>query len=73
MRAALFDSRSNAPRGWVSIEDLPQPKPQIGEVLVKVLCCGVCRPDPHIVEGDLLPCLLRVGKGLPTLRSELRI
>jgi propanol-preferring alcohol dehydrogenase len=28
---------------------------QAGEVLLKVIACGVCRTDLHIVEGDLPP------------------
>jgi len=55
MRAAVFDSRSNTPEDWVSIKDLSRPQPQPGEVLLKVIACGVCRTDLHIVEGDLPP------------------
>lgn len=29
------------------------PTPQAGEVLVRVLTCGVCRTDLHVAEGDL--------------------
>lgn len=29
------------------------PQPASTQVLVKVLCCGVCRTDLHIVDGDL--------------------
>lgn len=29
------------------------PEPQAGEVLVKVLACGVCHTDLHVTEGDL--------------------
>ncbi len=29
------------------------PRAMAGQVLVKVLCCGVCRTDLHIVDGDL--------------------
>ena len=32
---------------------LPIPQPGAGEVLVKVLACGVCRTDLHILDGDL--------------------
>lgn len=32
---------------------LPDPRPGPGEVLVRVICCGVCRTDLHIVDGDL--------------------
>ncbi|MGP8172983.1 MAG: zinc-binding alcohol dehydrogenase family protein [Terracidiphilus sp.] len=63
MRAAVFDSRSSPPGGWVSIEDLPRPQPQPGEVLLKVIACGVCRTDLHIVEGDLPPILPRIVPG----------
>jgi len=33
--------------------EVPTPRPQAGEVRVKVLVCGVCRTDIHIAEGDL--------------------
>lgn len=29
------------------------PTPAPGEVLVKVLACGVCHTDLHVTEGDL--------------------
>ncbi|HLS78656.1 MAG TPA: zinc-binding alcohol dehydrogenase family protein [Nocardia sp.] len=31
----------------------PVPEPGEGELLVRVLACGVCRTDLHVVEGDL--------------------
>jgi len=33
--------------------DRPVPTPGAGEILVRVLVCGVCRTDLHVVEGDL--------------------
>lgn len=33
--------------------DKPVPVPKRGEVLVKVLTCGVCHTDLHVTEGDL--------------------
>jgi propanol-preferring alcohol dehydrogenase len=33
----------------------PVPEPGPGELLVRVICCGVCRTDLHLAEGDLLP------------------
>lgn len=33
--------------------DLPTPTPGPGELLVRVLACGVCRTDLHVTEGDL--------------------
>jgi D-arabinose 1-dehydrogenase-like Zn-dependent alcohol dehydrogenase len=29
------------------------PEPGVGEVLVRVDACGICRTDLHIVEGEL--------------------
>ena len=34
-------------------DDVPEPGP--GELLLKVLACGVCRTDLHVTEGDLPP------------------
>lgn len=42
---------ANAPLRFVT--DRPVPVPQPGEVLVKVLACGVCHTDLHVTEGDL--------------------
>src|SRR5690606_11366834 len=35
------------------LTDEPRPEPVDGELLVRVLACGVCRTDLHLVEGDL--------------------
>jgi propanol-preferring alcohol dehydrogenase len=42
------------------LEDVPDPAPGPGEILVAVRACGICRTDLHVVEGEL-----------PTLRSPL--
>jgi propanol-preferring alcohol dehydrogenase len=63
MRAAVFEFKSGNREKWVSIEDIPRPELQPGEVLLKVIACGVCRTDLHIVEGDLPPILPRVIPG----------
>src|SRR6266700_637529 len=34
------------------IEDVPVPVPGAGEILVKVMACGVCHTDLHAAEGD---------------------
>lgn len=33
--------------------DLPVPKPEATQVLVKVAACAVCRTDLHVVDGEL--------------------
>ena len=53
MKANLL--RSNAPINSNPLElvDVPFPEPASGEVLVRVCCCGVCRTDLHVIEGEL--------------------
>ncbi len=48
MKAAVVRSFGQA----LAIEDLPVPAPGPGEVLVKVMACGVCHTDLHAANGD---------------------
>jgi alcohol dehydrogenase, propanol-preferring len=50
MNAAIF--RSKLP---LQVEDVPRPSLTPGHLMLRVLACGVCRTDLHIVEGDLPP------------------
>ena len=34
-------------------ENIPQPEPGPGQVLIEVNACGVCRTDLHVVDGEL--------------------
>ena len=63
MRAAVFDSTSSAPGAWLRIEEISRPQLKSSEVLLKVLACGVCRTDLHIVERDLPPFQSRIVPG----------
>jgi propanol-preferring alcohol dehydrogenase len=40
----------SAPLKWTV---LPDPEPGPGQVRVKVLTCGICRTDLHVIEGEL--------------------
>jgi propanol-preferring alcohol dehydrogenase len=53
MRAAIFDKPSAAKGRYLTVADVPKPTVRAGYVLLKVIACGVCRTDLHIVEGDL--------------------
>jgi propanol-preferring alcohol dehydrogenase len=55
VRAAVYNGVSTADGGHLRIEEVPRPKLQDGHVLLRVIACGVCRTDLHIVEGDLPP------------------
>ena len=48
MKAAVFLGN-----GKVDIREIPKPKPQRGELLIKVGLCGICGTDAHIFSGDL--------------------
>ncbi len=63
MRAAVFKAGSHQPGFWLNIEDVPVPQPQPGQILLKVIACGVCRTDLHIVEGDLAAVRSRIIPG----------
>ena len=41
--------------GPLRLIDRPVPEPGAGELLIRVICCGVCRTDLHLAEGDLRP------------------
>jgi propanol-preferring alcohol dehydrogenase len=53
LKAAVFTSVQTPPGSFLQIEDVPRPQPEGGHVLLRVVACGVCRTDLHIVEGDL--------------------
>ena len=35
------------------LEEVPDPEPGPGQVLLHVAACGVCRTDLHVVDGEL--------------------
>jgi propanol-preferring alcohol dehydrogenase len=53
MKAAVLHSSGKISERPLRIEDVPRPEPGPGQVLLRVLACGVCRTDLHIVEGEL--------------------
>jgi alcohol dehydrogenase, propanol-preferring len=53
MQAMVLDKIADVKQAPLRMRELPDPEPQAGEVRVKVRCCGVCRTDLHVIEGDL--------------------
>lgn len=49
MRAMVLDGA----RRPLRLEELPTPRPAGEQVLIRVLACGVCRTDLHVVAGEL--------------------
>jgi propanol-preferring alcohol dehydrogenase len=55
MKAAILRSPKDAAQHPLEIVETPRPGAAAGQVLLRVRCCGVCRTDLHIVEGELAP------------------
>lgn len=47
MKAAVFYGK-----GDLRVENIEKPKPNAGEVLLRVKACGICGTDIHIFNGD---------------------
>jgi len=59
MKAMLLN-KPHTPLEWT---ELPDPHPGPGEIRVKVLACGVCRTDLHVVDGELPNAKSRIIPG----------
>ena len=55
MRAMRLAAPAPVAEAPLRLVELPVPEPGPGEVLLRVLACGVCRTDLHILEGELPP------------------
>src|SRR6266436_3501053 len=53
MKAATLTSPQDVSRHPLRIVEAPKPELELGHVLLRVLACGVCRTDLHIIEGEL--------------------
>ena len=60
MKAAILKSPRLGSQPPLEIAEVIRPMPKEGHVLLRVLACGVCRTDLHLVDGEL-----------PTLRPVL--
>ncbi|WP_290798583.1 zinc-dependent alcohol dehydrogenase family protein [Halomonas sp.] len=58
MTETMRAMRLHAPGQPLKWEEVIRPQPGPGEVQLRVLACGVCRTDLHVVDGELPdPCL----------------
>ncbi len=77
MRAQMLHDPAAVDTGPLTLQEVADPSPGEGELLLEVAACGVCRTDLQEVEGDLgmdkLPMIpghqivgrvLRVGEGV---------
>jgi alcohol dehydrogenase, propanol-preferring len=53
MKACVLRSTAPVTSRPLSLEEVPRPEPRADGLLVRVRCCGLCRTDLHVVEGEL--------------------
>jgi propanol-preferring alcohol dehydrogenase len=53
MRAMAVQTPAPVETNPLHSVEVERPRPQAGELLVRVRVCGVCRTDLHVTEGDL--------------------
>lgn len=53
MKAAVLDRAAPIGTSPLALREIPSPSPGPGEIRVRVLACGICRTDLHVIEGEL--------------------
>jgi threonine dehydrogenase-like Zn-dependent dehydrogenase len=66
----------------VVVKEVPDPKPSVGEALIKVDSCGICGTDIHVIRGEFAPTrypiipghefcgeVVELGSGVGSLRT----
>jgi propanol-preferring alcohol dehydrogenase len=86
MQSMLLRNPAAAENEPLSMTDVPKPAPAAGDCLIRVLACGVCHTDLHIVEGEIHPPTMpivpghqvvgvmeSVGEGVDTIQVGMRV
>ncbi|MEM3078215.1 MAG: zinc-dependent alcohol dehydrogenase family protein [Nitrososphaerales archaeon] len=86
MRAMVLHKQASIESSPLIYTDIDKPRIKEDELLLKIRCCGVCRTDLHIVEGELpfmkLPLILghqvvaildEVGEGINNVKRGDRV
>jgi alcohol dehydrogenase, propanol-preferring len=63
MRAWVVERTAPIDEGPLRRVERADPQPGASEIRVRVTCCGVCRTDLHLAEGDLPPKRPEVAVG----------
>ncbi|HJT22865.1 MAG TPA: zinc-dependent alcohol dehydrogenase family protein [Nitrospira sp.] len=53
MKAMVLSRTASVSAAPLELREVSVPTPGPGQLLVRVICCGVCRTDLHVVEGEL--------------------
>jgi propanol-preferring alcohol dehydrogenase len=73
MRAAILWKNGPISSLPLQLQELPDPEPGPGEILVRVQCCAICRTDLHVIEGDLKPMTLPIIPGHQVVGKVVRL
>jgi propanol-preferring alcohol dehydrogenase len=63
MQTWIVDHTAPIDEGPLRRVERPDPEPGPGQIRIRVSCCGVCRTDLHLAEGDLVPRRAGVALG----------
>jgi len=63
MKAMVLDANAPINSSPLKMRELDDPTPAPGHVRLAVRCCGICRTDLHVIEGDLPPQKLPLVPG----------
>jgi alcohol dehydrogenase, propanol-preferring len=55
MQAMVLKAPASIDSSPPELRDVEAPEPGEGEIRVRVLACGLCRTDLHVIEGELPP------------------
>ena len=72
MRAMVLKQPAPVESSPLTLEDVPEPQPGPGEIVIAISVCGVCRTDLHLVEGELAPVRERIIPGHQVVGRVLR-
>jgi propanol-preferring alcohol dehydrogenase len=53
MQAMVLKSPASIDSSPLELRELDAPEPKPGEIRLRVLACGLCRTDLHVIEGEL--------------------
>jgi propanol-preferring alcohol dehydrogenase len=63
MKAMILKAQRPIEAKPLAMAEVEKPKPAPNEILIRVLTCGICHTDLHVVEGELPPKKLPVIPG----------
>ena len=53
MKAMVLDKIAPTDTDPLTLREVSDPQAGAGQIRLKVRCCGICRTDLHVIEGDL--------------------